>query len=119
MHLITSDSSEIATTFIEVEMYGQPDSIYHLPKNGFSDQLFGVAPADVRTMKSYLNEISENDNDDQLLTEYFDYLSAEFRIGKQNIFEKARAVFEIFLRFIRFTVIFLFVFSQFKCCVTW
>ena len=100
-------------------MYGQPDSIYHLPKNGFSDQLFGVAPADVRTMKSYLNEISENDNDDQLLTEYFDYLSAEFRIGKQNIFEKARAVFEIFLRFIRFTVIFLFVFSQFKCCVTW
>ena len=42
---------------------------------------------------SYLNEISENDNDDQLLTEYFDYLSDEFRIGKQNTFEKARLVF--------------------------
>ena len=55
----------------------------------------------VGTIKSYLNKISENDNDDQLLTEYFEYLSAEFRIGKQNTFEKTISVFEIFLRFIR------------------
>ena len=82
-------------------MYGQPDSIYHFPKNGFSDQSLSVAPADVGTMKSYLNETSQNDNDDQLLIEYFDYLSDQFRIGKQNTFEKARAVFEIFFRFIR------------------
>ena len=80
---------------------GRRDSIYHFSKNGFSDQSLGVAPADVGTMKSYSNEISKNDNDDQLLTEYFGYLRAEFRIGKQNTFEKTRAVFEIFLRFIR------------------
>ena len=82
-------------------MYRRPDSIDHFPKNGFSDLSLGVAPADVGTMKSYLNEISENDNDDQLLIEYFDYLSDQFRREKQNTFEKARAVFEIFLRFIR------------------
>ena len=93
----------------DIEVYGRPDSIYHFPKNGFSDQSLGVAPADVGIMKSYLNEISENDNDDQLLTEYFDYLSAEFRIEKQNTFEKARAVFEVFLRFIRW--------SDFPVCV--
>ena len=85
----------------DIEVYGRPDSIYHFSKNGFSDQSLGVAPADVGTMKSYSNEISKNDNDDQLLTEYFGYLRAEFRIGKQNTFEKTRAVFEIFLRFIR------------------
>ena len=39
----------------DIEVYGQPDSIYHFPKNGFSDQSLGVAPADVGTMKSYLN----------------------------------------------------------------
>ena len=82
-------------------MYGRPDSIYHFPKNGFSDQSLDVAPADVGTMKSYLNKISENDNDDQLLIEYVDYLSDQFRREKQNTSEKARAVFEIFLRFIR------------------
>ena len=58
---------------------------------------------------SYLDEFSENDHDDQLLTEYSDYLSDEFRIGKQNTFEKARAVFEIFLRFIKL--------SKFPLCV--
>ena len=87
----------------DIEVYGRPDSIYYFPKNGFSDQSLGVVPADIGTMKSYLNEINENDNDDQLLTEYSDYLSAEFRIGKQNTFEKARAVFEVFLWLMRWS----------------
>ena len=79
-------------------MYSQPDSIYYFPKNGFSDQSLGIAPTDVGSMKSYLNEVSEND--DQLLIEYVDYLSSQFGIGNQNTFEKARAVFEIILQFI-------------------
>ena len=82
----------------DIEVYSQPDSIYYFPKNGFSDQSLGVAPTDVGSMKSYLNEVSEND--DQLLIEYVDYLSSQFGIGNQNTFEKARAVSEIILQFI-------------------
>ena len=81
-----------------IEVYDRPDSIYHFPKNGFSDQSLGVAPTDIGSMKSYLNEVSEND--DQLLIEYVDYLSGQFRIGNQKTFEKARAVFKIILQFI-------------------
>ena len=85
----------------DIGVYGRPDSIYHFWKNGFFAQSLGVGPVDVGTMKSYLNETTENVNDDQLPTEYFDYFSTEFCIGKKNTLKKARAVVEIFLRFIR------------------
>ena len=83
------------------ECYGRPDALYYLHSDTYPDKDVNVTSSDLDIMTEHLSEYSgeDNENDENIFVDYFDYLSSEFNIEAPSDFHAARANYLRFLSF--------------------
>lgn len=75
------------------ECYGRPDALYYLHSETYPDKGVNVTSTDLDIMTEHLSEYNgEDDNfNENIFVDYFDYLSNELNIEAPRNFYTARA----------------------------